>query len=871
VFISYSHDSPDHMDRVLALADRLRQDGINAILDQYEESPAEGWPMWMAAQIRESDFVLVVCTETYLRRVERKEEPGKGHGVIWESFLTYQQLYNNAARNAKYIPLLLDGARFQDIPEPLQAATYYSVSDDKDDNGYFGLYRRLTKQPFVTKPELGGRLSLPPRQRQQAVGAAPRTNVEEQTVPIRSGDRQIQSKPWNVPYEPNPVFTGREDILEALFAGLQKNKRQALSGLGGVGKTQIAVEYAYRHRNEYAAVFWVFADSEQSLSTGFASIAKQLDLPEKDNAEQASITAAVNRWLDEQDGWLLIFDNADQPTLLRPFLPQQGRGHILLTSRAHVFQSLGIVKPLEIHELQPAEARAFLLRRTGREASKEIAEVDALAKELGYLPLALEQAGAFILEREASFANYLASFRKRRSDLLKEHNPVLGTSHAPLATTWRLNFEQVENFPASADLLCLSAFLAPDAIPLELLEKGADEVSGPLSSKLVEAKDDPLVLDEVLKSLTDYSLIRRNVETRSYSIHPLVQEVTRDGITAELQKSLAKNVIEIVDAAFPDVEFGNWPDCERLIGHALACAKSIDLFNIESETAASLLNQAAYYRSQRAQYEESEPLYRRALEIRETVLGANDPDTADTLNGLAGLYYYQGKYEESEPLYERALKIYENALGSEHPITALSVNNLAELYASQGKYREAEPLFRRALGTTEKVNGPEHPHVAAGLNNLAELYREQEKYDEAEPLHRRALEIREKALGPEHPDTAQSVSNLALVYFSQRRHQDLESLFRRALEIRQKALGPEHPDTALSLSNLAFVYSYQGRHAEAESLYRRALEIREKAFGPQHLYTLETRDNLIKLYKKQNKLAEAENLERRFKSKDKPK
>jgi tetratricopeptide (TPR) repeat protein len=870
------------MDRVLALADRLRQAGIDAILDQYETAPPEGWPKWMDRQIEEADFVLIVCTETYFNRVGGKAKPGIGRGVKWESLLAYQDIYDNDSLNAKYIPVLLDGVDESHIPRPLRATDRYLLADAQE---YEKLYRRITGQPLVVKPELGTIQSLPPRPRQQSF------------APLNL---------WNVPHERNPAFTGRSEILEALRAKLQKNKREVLSGLGGIGKTQIAAEYAHRHRNEYSAVFWIFADSEQSLSTGFVSIAKQLDLPEKDNAEQASITAAVRRWLDEHDDWLLIFDNADQPELLRAFLPQQGRGHILLTSRAHVFHSLGIVKPLEIHELQPAEARGFLLKRTGREgASNEIAEVDALAKQFGYLPLVLEQAGAFILEREASFANYLASFRKRRSDFLKQHKPVLGTSHEPLATTWRLNFEQVERFPASADLLRLSAFLAPDAIPLELLEKGVAEVSGPLASKLNDAKDDPLAVDEVLKPLMDYSLIRRNLETRSYSIHPLVQEVMRDQMTLELQKSLAETVVDIVDATFPDVEFGNWPDCERLIGHALACANNIDLFKIESETAACLLNQAAYYFSERAQYEASEPLYRlgleifekvlgpnhdntasclsnlallydnqcryeeaeplhlRALEIRETVRGADHPDTALSLNNLAGLYYYQGKYEEAEPLYRRALKIYENVPGLEHPGAAFTMNNLAELYIGQGKYREAEPLLRLALENKEKMLGPAHPQTALNLNNLAGLCRHLGKYEEAESLYRRALEITERAWGRDHPRTAGSLSNLASLYDSQGKHEKAEPMHLRALEITEKVLGPVHPHTALSLNNLAGLYRDQGRYEEAELLCRRTLEITETTMGPVHPHTALSLNNLAGLYHVQGKYGEAEPLYRR--------
>jgi hypothetical protein len=387
VFISYSHDSQEHLDRVLAFANRLREDGIDATIDQYEVSPLDGWPVWMERQVRESSFVLVICTETYLKRAERREEPGKGHGAIWESDITFQQIYDAGSKNEKFIPVLLEGGKRSDIPVPLRSATSYECSTEE---GYWELYARLTGQHGKSKPQLGKLKALPPREKREHIPAP--ANV------VHPATAQPAKSPtfWNVPHDRNSAFTGRNETLESLRRDLAESGRQALYGLGGIGKTQIAVEYAYRQRPDYIAVLWAFADSEQSLSTSFIQIAKTLNLAIHDYPEQTVIVGAVKRWLEQNEGWLLVLDNVDRPEMLRPFLPQPGHGQVLLTSRAHDFQALSIFKPIEIIELPPEAAREFLLKRTGRDGgSADKAEIDSLTRELGYFPLALEQAGAF--------------------------------------------------------------------------------------------------------------------------------------------------------------------------------------------------------------------------------------------------------------------------------------------------------------------------------------------------------------------------------------------------------------------------------------------------------------------------------------------
>jgi tetratricopeptide (TPR) repeat protein len=389
---------------------------------------------------------------------------------------------------------------------------------------------------------------------------------------------------------------------------------------------------------------------------------------------------------------------------------------------------------------------------------------------LGYLPLAVEQAGAFISENGSRFSDYVAAYRKQRLELLNKSKPIAGDYKESVATTWLMNFSQVEAAnPASADLLRFTAFLDPDSIPLTLIIEGRAELGPLLSAALAGADQDRLVLDTLLQPLMSYSLIRRDPGSESYSVHRMVQEAVKGRMDEAEHRAWAERAVLAIDEAFPDPEYINWPLGELLLPHAAAAARLIQECNVESIRSARLLNQV-------------------------------------------GLYYNRrGRYAESEPLYKRAVGIYEKALGPDHGHFAVSLNNLAELYRIQGRYDEAEPLYKRALGIWEKALGPDHRDVAASLNNLAELHRAQGRYGEAEPLHRRALGIREKALGTDHPDVAQSLNNLALVHVDQGRYDEAEPLYDRALRLWQNALGPDHPDVARSLNNLAALYRVPGQ------------------------------------------------------------
>jgi tetratricopeptide (TPR) repeat protein len=719
-------------------------------------------------------------------------------GATSEPKLIRQILYDAGGVNEKFIPVLLTDADSAHLPLVLRRYQHFSLYTEQ---GYENLRLLLTGQPRVRER------ALPPQERKP----------------------DYRNRYWIVPPR-NPFFTGRERYLKALEDALTRSGAAAINGLGGIGKTQTAIEYAYRHRDQYQAAIWSRADSRDALVSGFAAIAKLLDLPEKDDKDANAAAEAVRRWIELQPTWLLILDGVEDPVnVAEAFLPPGRTGHVLITTR---LQGTGTAaQSVELEKMEPEEGALFLLRRAKVIAPDALIEatseadrklVSEINEELAGLPLALDQAAAYIEETPSTPAKYLNLYRTEGA-ALRSLRGKRAADHASVTITFSLAFAQVEKAnPAAADLVRACAFLAPDAIPEEIFTQGGKE----LGELLAQTAGRPLAWDAAVAEAGRFTLLRRNVANDTLNIHRLVQEVLKDGMDVATRGVWAERVVQALNVVFPSPEFQNWPQCERLIPHAIMASRLVEDFGLDSVAAARLLNQSGYYLVDRARYAEAEPLYQRALAIREKALGPDHTDTATGLNNLAVLYDNQGRYAEAEPLHQRSLAIREKALGPDHPDTATSLNNMALLYYNEGRYGEAEPLHQRALAIREKVLGPDHPGTATTLNNLAELYRDQGRDEEAEPLYQRAFAIFEKALGPDHPNTATGLNNLALLYKSQGRYGEAEPLYQRALAIREKALGPDHPDTANSVRNYALLLRERGRAAEAEKL-----EARFKASG----------------------------------------
>ncbi|NJM99427.1 MAG: tetratricopeptide repeat protein, partial [Phormidesmis sp. RL_2_1] len=420
------------------------------------------------------------------------------------------------------------------------------------------------------------------------------------------------------------------------------------------------MEYAYRYYYDqpvYAAIFWVNADTEATLASDFASIAEQVSVPGAQILQQDDKIRAVRRWLNTHDDWLLIFDNADHPDGLPIWMPTNPKGKVLITSRASLFDQLGIATPIALDVLSEAEALMLLFERTGMPRTPE-AEADAkvLNQLLDGLPLALEQACAYIKRQQIGFGAYIRAYRNQGLTQLEKAKAKTGRYPSSVLKTWHLNMAAVDNEnPAATALLKVSSFLAPDEIPERILIAGAAHLEAELgdyfqgSARDQKGADDAgdetvsLALRELLSLLSQYSLVRWSGALSSYSVHRLVQAVVRDQITAEQAATCLAQVTAAVAYAYPGQDFGQWPQCRQLLPHWLRIVEQAKAISSRSAALGLVCNQAGFFLNEQGRYGEAEPLLVEALAIRKTELGDRHPSTATSLNNLAGLYDSQGR------------------------------------------------------------------------------------------------------------------------------------------------------------------------------------------------------------------------------------
>ncbi len=542
VFISYSHDSPEHCDCVLALSDRLRNNGIDCTLDQYIDSPPEGWPRWMDRQIRAADFVLMICTPTYYRRVMGDEEPDNGHGVAWESTLIYQYIYNQGTINTKFIPVLLEGANIADIPIPWQSATYYRLSTAI---GYEELYRRLTYQPGTLKPVLGELKQLAPRERAAELR---RTRTYH----------AVNERPTNyIPFPRNPLFQprpGEFEHLETLLFGLDTEQQPArlglfgVVGMGGVGKTQLGVELAYRCLDQQRypdGTFWmpatgtsIFEWQHQFAELAFNSDYLPLDDDPSSSENEARRARHFCRYLATHKDALLILDNVEDPNLVTSVLPAlagiEVTCPILYTSRSQ-FDPPGVIT-YPVKEL-PADGALRLLLETTRPAllteilagsmSAEAQAARTICHDIGNLPLALVHLrGLLVRDRQLTLVR-LAEVLKQRGAL--ELAKAQQGDAAPLFATFRLSWEKIGDESAQSVFKLASYF--PEAAPIPLWLLG-------LASGLGEQSDIFEPLGEACVYLQELSLLEE-LSGDQVRLHPLVREFGRRLVAEENEKGKA--------------------------------------------------------------------------------------------------------------------------------------------------------------------------------------------------------------------------------------------------------------------------------------------------------------------------------------------
>lgn len=651
---------------------------------------------------------------------------------------------------------------------------------------------------------------------------------------------------WNVPFGRNPSFTGRVDELERLrlvFHGAGPGATfQALHGLGGIGKTQLAAEYAYRFAADYDVVWWVRAEEPVTLAADFADLALTLRLPGRNEGDQRVSIEAVRQWLARNGRWLVIFDSVREPKEVAPYLTPSGAGHVLVTSR-HASWS-GVARPLSLRGLKRGDAVDLLLSRSGardRAHDTQDAPARVLAEALGDLPLALAQAGAYVEETGTTIAAYLELFRLRQQVLLRRG--AEGESAPTVATTWDIAFRDVQGrSPAAAELLALCAFLAPDDIPRDGLREGG----GRCPPALVAALRDPLALDDAVAALRRYSLIE--VQEQGLGVHRLVQAMVRERLSEDERRAWAGRAVWLVNQVFPnDLEdLGTWSTCKRWLPHVLVVSERAAEAGVQDESMAQLSERAAKYNRLSGALTEARQLYQRAIGLATRVYGRDHPELATIFRGLALTMVIGefGEAEEARGFAERALEIDVQSSGPDNLVVARDHNCLVRVFRRLGDIKAASEHLERALDIYEKIYGEDDPKLIHMLNDQGFLKRELKELPGARLLLERALEIGEKHYGVDHADVATYHSNLATVldelgdFASARKHAV------RALEIGEKRYGPDHYVVAIRRNNLGFLLRSMGDLEGARDEFERALEIGRAALPPGHRRTQQFERNL---------------------------
>jgi tetratricopeptide (TPR) repeat protein len=621
--------------------------------------------------------------------------------------------------------------------------------------------------------------------------------------------------------------------------------------MGGIGKTELALQYALHHLKErtYAGgLCWL--RSREEVGTQIVSFARsQLSLEPPDGLELLDQVRWC--WRNWQAGEILtVFDDVQKYTDVEPYLLPAGepRFKVLMTTRR--LRIAASVQDFEIKVLNEEPALALLraIVADGR-VDRDLETAKQLCEWLGWLPLGLELVGRYLArKKDVSLAKLWQRLqdKKLEAKALLEAEPGM-TATLGVTAAFELSWQEL-NEEAQQLTAWLSLF-APAEIPWSV-------VQGCLPDWDEEDLED--LRDEKLVALSLLSRVGEGI----YGLHQLLREffVVKRSHVLDLeaaQRSFYLAIIAEADKAINTPEQSLLKETNAVLPHLAEASKQFEAAGNQEALASCFAWFALLYRLQ-GRYAEAELRYLQALEIYQRQLGADHLEVATNLNNLALLYRLQGRYAEAEPCYLQALEIRQRQLGADHPDLAVSLNNLAKLYESQGHYAEAELRYLQALASLQRQLGSDHPHVATSLNNLAGLYRLQGRYAEAEPRCMQALEIRQRQLGADHPALAVSLNNLALLYRLQGRYAEAEPRYVQALEIAQRQLGADHPEVATSLNNLALLYESQGRYAEAEPRYVQALEIAQRQLGADHLEVATNLNNLALLYRLQGRYAEAE-------------
>ncbi|PVF93958.1 TPR-like protein [Serendipita vermifera] len=666
---------------------------------------------------------------------------------------------------------------------------------------------------------------------------------------IPSVEMKYRQRPGVVPF-----FVGRQDILGHLHeTHIQDPSHErdyptisVLTGLGGSGKTQIALGFARQFEiiNPELLVFFVDASSDDRIKEDYQAIIRSRGI-----AYRSSTYENALQWLASADlPWLIIADNADDPDMdLHPFVPRCPRGHLIITTRNANQALMARNRTYSVEGLEVDHSVKLLLDVSGYGSTDgNFKHATTVVDTLGHLPLAIIQAAGYIYKHQC-LSTYLELYHESREKILSHQvKEILHEYNLSVATTLEMSFNKLPI--RSKQALCILSFLQNTSIPHSMIETAARNKFFYASGKASEADTEKfndiksdLEFYEIIEPCFQYSLLQRTIsvnDQKFYSMHPLVQlwlQVQPILGSQFSSRSLARRtVVAVVQEGSMyqhfDLHQMLLPHIRMFAGQPLAIATDDALiYRVLSDfkdDSTAIIHMTSYLRR---------------LDI---VLEPNAPEKLKALRDLTGTLIGIGRNHEAVKTGEKALKLCMESLGMEHPLTLTSMVNLATAYTSVGRLEDACRFDEEALAKTRTVLGPEHLNTLTAMNCLAVDYNNLMEYEKARALYEETLTLRKRVLGPEHPDTLLSMSNLAAIYSHLGEYEKSQALDEETLRLCKRVLGPEHPDTLHSISNLAAVYSQLEEHERAQVLDKETLTLRKRVLGPEHPDTLLSISNL---------------------------
>ncbi|MFC9250057.1 tetratricopeptide repeat protein [Amycolatopsis thailandensis] len=635
--------------------------------------------------------------------------------------------------------------------------------------------------------------------------------------------------------ERSRLFVGRDRDMRRLRDAMTASPSgsvavTAVHGLGGVGKSTLAAHYAETHRGDYTLVWWITADAQTAIDTGLARLAIALQpavqaLPLEQQTEHGL------RWLATHHDWLLILDNLSEPADVAVLLGRVPGGHVLITSRRTTGWH-AVATSLAVDVLEPDRA-AEMLARILAHSSTKAQDVDMVCAELGYLPLGIAQAGAYMAETHTTPGKYLRLLRQSPAAMYGKKAEGVQTQRT-MARIWCITLDRLAETPLAGALLRVLAWYASDDIP----------------AYLVDGLDDELAVSEALGRLAAYAMITRSGET--ISVHRLVQAVTRtpdpdDPHRGPHDINHARDYAARALAEALEVLNDETPQDRSvlriLLPHTESLASHTDPNDDTIDTVVALSRISHFLKAQGAAATATE-YFRRCLASCHRIVGPDQPETLACRHNLASGYEAAGDLRQASSLYQAALADSERVAGNDHPATLATRSNLAAVYQAGGDLRKAIPLLESTVADYERVLGTEHPSILVSRSNLAAAYAKAGDLVRAISLLESTVADYERVLGTEHPSILVSRSNLAAAYAKAGDLARAIPMFESVLATRKQVLGPDHPRTLSSCGNLAAVYQDAGDLGQAIPLYEKTFVDRGRVLGPDHPDTLASRNNL---------------------------